>query len=69
MWFVYFHEMTLKYLTLSSYFRFLFCFVFRIFFLDQHWKAVVLKSSGFLPICNLFRFKLNKVESCKTKSP
>lgn len=25
MWFVYFHEMTLKYLTLSSYFRFLFC--------------------------------------------
>lgn len=25
MWFVYFDEMTLKYLTLSSFFRFLFC--------------------------------------------
>lgn len=32
MWFVYLDEMTLKYLTLSSFFRFLFCFVLRIFF-------------------------------------
>lgn len=47
MCFVYFDDMTLKYLTLSSFFRFEICFVLETFF-GPTLEAVVLKSSGFL---------------------
>lgn len=61
MCFVYFDEIILKYLTLSSFFRFEICFVLETFFWTNTGSSC--SKIQWISTCILFRFKY--LESCK----